>query len=217
MKSLRKIKIAPSLLAADFAHLADEVKRVEQAGCEMLHIDVMDGHFVPNLTVGPAVVKSIRKVTALSLDVHLMIEAPEKYLKDFAAAGANSLTIHAEACEGHLERVIQAIRSHGIGCGVSLKPASPLRHIEGILGQVDMVLLMTVNPGFGGQAFMPEVLPKIEELRERFSGDIEVDGGINKDTAKDAVRAGANVLVAGTAIFGKADVKQAIEDLRCRK
>ena len=214
MHSQRQIKIAPSLLAADFAHLADEVKKVEKAGCEMLHIDVMDGHFVPNLTVGPAVIRSIRKVTTLLLDVHLMIEAPEKYLKDFAAAGANHLTVHAEACEGHLGRVIEGIRSQGVGCGVSLKPASPLRQLEGFLDQIDMVLLMTVNPGFGGQVFMPEVLPKIEELRKRFSRDIEVDGGINKETAKDALRAGANVLVAGSAIFGKPDARQAIEDLR---
>lgn len=187
---------------------------MEKAGCEMLHVDVMDGHFVPNLTVGPAVVRSIRKITALPLDVHLMIENPERYLKDFADAGADHLTIHAEACEGRLGRVIEAIRSCGTRCGVSLKPASSLRQIEGFLTQVDMVLLMTVNPGFGGQVFMREVLPKIRELRKLFSGDIEVDGGINRETAKEAVRAGANVLVAGTAIFGKPDVKQAIEDLR---
>ncbi|MBI2095184.1 MAG: ribulose-phosphate 3-epimerase [Candidatus Omnitrophica bacterium] len=214
MSLQRPLKIAPSLLAADFAHLADEIAGVEKAGCEMLHVDVMDGHFVPNLTVGPAVVRSIDRITTLPLDVHLMIENPEKYLKVFADAGADHLTVHAEACEGRLGRVIEAIRSCGTGCGVSLKPASPLRQLEGFLDRIDMVLLMTVNPGFGGQSFLREVLPKIGELRRVFSGDIQVDGGINRETAKEAVRAGANVLVAGTAIFGRPDVRQAIEDLR---
>ena len=212
----QKIKIAPSLLAADFANLASEIAKVEKAGCDLLHLDVMDGHFVPNITVGPFIVKAIRKVTKLPLDVHLMIERPEKYIADFAEAGANHITFHAEACHGNLHEVIELVHSHAISCGVSLKPQTPLSHIEEHLVNVDLVLLMTVNPGFGGQAFMPEVLKKISHLRDHFKRDIEVDGGINQETAGKVVQAGANVLVAGTAIFGKPDVKQAIEDLRCQ-
>ena len=215
--SNRPIKIAPSLLSADFANLASEVRRVEEAGCDMIHIDVMDGHFVPNLTVGPFIVKAIRRITKLPLDTHLMIENPEKYLADFIAAGSDSITVHAEACHGNLDEILKTLKSRSIGRGVSIKPATPLSEIEGYLSDIDMVLLMTVNPGFGGQAFMPEVLPKVEALRKKFSKDIEVDGGINKDTSKEAVRAGANVLVAGTAIFGKPDAKKAIEELRCQK
>jgi ribulose-phosphate 3-epimerase len=215
--STSSIKIAPSLLAADFAHLADEVAKVEKAGCDMLHVDVMDGHFVPNLTVGPFIVKAIRKITSLPLDVHLMIDHPENFIKDFADAGASSITFHAEACEKNMKEMIQMIRARSIGCGISLRPLTPLSKIDAYLKDIDMVLLMTVNPGFGGQAFMPEVLPKVTELRKKFSRDIEVDGGINKDTCARVIDAGANVLVAGTAIFGKADIKQAIEDLRCHK
>lgn len=210
------IKIAPSILSADFANLAGEIQRVERAGCDLIHLDVMDGHFVPNLTIGPAVVASVRKITKLPLDAHLMIEHPEKYLQSFAKAGANHITVHAEACDGNLGEILRQIRSLGVGCGVSLKPASPLNLIEKHLADIDMVLLMTVNPGFGGQAFMREVLPKIQELRKIYSKDIEVDGGINKETAKEVVTAGANVLVAGTAIFGRTDTEQAIRDLRCR-
>ena len=210
----RPLKIAPSVLAADFAHLAQEVTRVEEAGCDMLHIDVMDGHFVPNITVGPFIVKAIRRVTKLPLDSHLMIENPEKYLQSFADAGTDGITVHAEACQGKLPGVLQQIRSLGLKCGVSLKPATPISEIEKILSQIDMVLLMTVNPGFGGQAFMPEVLPKIEKLRQKFSGDIQVDGGINAETSRQVINAGANVLVAGTAIFGSADVKKAVRELR---
>ena len=211
------LKIAPSLLAADFANLASEIKKVEAAGCDMIHIDVMDGHFVPNITVGPFIVKAIRKITSLPLDTHLMIEHPEQYVDSFADAGSDSITVHAEACRGNLEEVIQKIRARKLRCGVSLKPATPLSEIEKYLNGMDMVLLMTVNPGFGGQAFMREVLPKISALRKNFEKDIQVDGGINKETGRETVSAGANVLVAGTAIFGKTDVKQAIEDLRCRK
>ncbi len=210
------IKVAPSILAADFSHLADEVRRVEQAGCDLLHLDVMDGHFVPNLTIGPVVVEAVRKTTRLPLDVHLMIENPEKYIQSFAKAGADHITVHAEACPENLAEVLELIRSQRVTCGVSLKPASPLSLIEKHLSRIDMVLLMTVNPGFGGQSFMREVLPKIKALRERYDKDIEVDGGINKDTAKEAVQSGANVLVAGTAIFGKENVQQAIKDLRCQ-
>jgi ribulose-phosphate 3-epimerase len=211
------IKIAPSLLAADFARLGEEIARVEKAGCDLLHVDVMDGHFVPNITIGPFIVKAIRKVTQLPLDVHLMIETPAKYLKDFADAGANHITVHAEACPDNLGEVLGSIRKLGVGSGVSLRPPTPLSAIEPFLDQIDMVLLMTVEPGFGGQSFMPDVLTKVEALRKRYQKDIEVDGGINKETGKRAVSAGANVLVAGTAIFGKPDVKQAIEDLRCHR
>ena len=213
---IRKVKIAPSLLAADFSNLAAEIVKVERAGCDMLHIDVMDGHFVPNITVGPFIIKAIRKVTRLPLDVHLMIERPEKYIGDFAEAGADHITFHAEACHGNLHEVIELVHSHAITCGVSLKPETPLSRIQETFVNVDLVLLMTVNPGFGGQAFMPEVLKKVSELRTFFERDIQVDGGINSETAKKAVQAGANVLVAGTAIFGKPDGKRAIEILRCQ-
>ena len=213
----RPIKIAPSILSADFAHLASEIDRVEKAGCDLIHLDVMDGHFVPNLTIGPAVVASIRKVTKLPIDAHLMIENPEKYAPSFAKAGANHITVHAEACPGRLDEVIRFIRSLGVTCGVSLKPESPLSLLQKQLPNIDMVLLMTVNPGFGGQSFVREVLPKIEALRKIYDRDIEVDGGINKDTSREVVRAGANVLVAGTAIFGRKDTKAAIEDLRCHQ
>src|SRR3990167_6047527 len=175
----KPIKISPSLLAADFAHLAEDIRRVESAGCDRLHVDVMDGHFVPNITVGPVVVKAIRKVTKLPLDVHLMIENPEKYIEAFVDAGADHITFHAEACHGNMGEVIEIVHSHAITCGVSLKPATPLSKLEGSLDNLDMVLLMTVNPGFGGQAFIPEVMDKVRELRRHFGRDIEVDGGIN--------------------------------------
>jgi len=211
-----KVRIAPSLLAADFGNLEREIRAVEEAGCDLLHVDVMDGHFVPNLTVGPFIVKAIRKVTKLPLDVHLMIEDPNAYINPFIDAGADSITFHAEACDdAATEIAIEAIKSRKIGCGISLKPATPLQGLIKYLNRLDMVLLMTVNPGFGGQSFMREVLPKIAALRARWAGDIQVDGGINKETARETVQAGANVLVAGTAIFGKASVKRAIEDLRC--
>lgn len=214
---MKKIKIAPSLLSADFAHLADEVSRVERAGCDLIHVDVMDGHFVPNITIGPVVVKALRKITRLPLDVHLMIENPGGYIEAFADAGADHITVHVEACAGNLGKVLEAIRERKVSCGVSLKPATPLSALDGYLDKIDMVLLMTVNPGFGGQKFMPEVLGKVHALRAKYDKDIEVDGGINKETCREAVAAGANVLVAGTAIFGREDVKQAIEDLRCQK
>jgi ribulose-phosphate 3-epimerase len=209
-----KLKIAPSLLSADFANLASEIARVEKAGCDMIHIDVMDGHFVPNITVGPFIVKAIRKVTKLPLDTHLMIENPENYVAQFIAAGSDIVTVHAEACESRLGDVLRLIRSKGAKCGVSLKPATPLSAIEAHLSDIDMVLLMTVNPGFGGQSFMPEVMPKIQALRKIYSKDIEVDGGINSETARLVVAAGANVLVAGTAVFGQMDVEKAIKGLR---
>ena len=210
----RPLKIAPSLLAADFARLAEEIEKVEKAGCDLLHIDVMDGHFVPNITIGPFIVKAIRKITRLPLEAHLMIEKPERYIGDFVRAGADGITVHAEACHGNLGEIIEIIHSHSVVCGVSIKPETPLSKIADYLKEVDRVLLMTVNPGFGGQNFIREVLPKIRDLRKIFNGDIEVDGGINPDTAREAVEAGADILVAGTAIFGKEDVKRAMEELR---
>lgn len=210
----RPLKIAPSVLSADFTKLASEIENVEKAGCDMIHIDVMDGHFVPNLTVGPFIVKAIRRLTRLPLDTHLMIQNPEKYIAQFAEAGSDTLTVHVEACRGRVEEVLGLIRSHKMRCGLSLKPATALSEIEKFLPKIDLVLVMTVNPGFGGQAFMPEVLPKIEKLRQKFSGDIEVDGGINAKTAAEVIRAGANILVAGSAIFGKEDVRKAIQELR---
>jgi ribulose-phosphate 3-epimerase len=212
-----RIKIAPSLLAADFANLAAEVARVEKAGCDLLHIDVMDGHFVPNITVGPFIVQAIRRVTKLPLDAHLMIEHPERYAKSFAEAGADNITVHAEACPGNLTEVLELLRGLSVTRGVSLRPQTPLSAIKAHLVDIDLVLLMTVNPGFGGQAFMPEVMPKVRELRSLYKGDIQVDGGINRETSRQAVEAGANVLVAGTAIFGRQDTREAIEDLRCHR
>ena len=163
----RPLKIAPSVLSADFTKLSSEIAAVEKAGCDMIHIDVMDGHFVPNITVGPFIVKAIRRLTQLPLDTHLMIDHPEKYIAQFVDAGSDSITVHVEACTGHLDEVISLIRSRKVRCGVSLKPATPLSKIEKFLPKVDLVLVMTVNPGFGGQAFMPEVLPKIEKLRQK--------------------------------------------------
>jgi ribulose-phosphate 3-epimerase len=212
----RALKIAPSILSADFANLASEIKKVEQAGCDMIHIDVMDGHFVPNITIGPVVVKAIRGVTRLPLDTHLMIEHPERYLESFVKAGSDGVTIHAETCGKKLAEILAKVRALGVTCGISINPATPLEKIVKVLPRVDLVLLMTVNPGFGGQAFIREVLPKIKKLRRCFDGDIQVDGGINKETAREVVAAGANILVAGTAIFGRNDVKQAIRDLRCQ-
>lgn len=211
------LKIAPSILSADFANLGGEIRAVEKAGCDMLHIDVMDGHFVPNITIGPPVVKSIRRVTRLPLDTHLMIEHPERFIERFVEAGSDSVTVHAETCGKDLGKRIREIRSLNVRCGVSINPASPLKLIERYLEEVDLVLLMTVNPGFGGQAFIRSVLPKIRALRKIFSKDIEVDGGINKDTACEAAKAGANVLVAGTAVFGQKNYKKAIGELRCHK
>ncbi|GIQ67695.1 ribulose-phosphate 3-epimerase [Xylanibacillus composti] len=213
------LKIAPSILSADFAKLGEEVRTVEQGGADWIHVDVMDGHFVPNLTFGALVVDAIRPHTKLPLDVHLMIERPDAYIPDFARAGAAMITVHAEACT-HLHRTIHLIRDQGVKAGVVLNPATPLSMIDFVLSDVDLVLLMTVNPGFGGQQFIQEVIPKIRELRKRLDErglteiDVEVDGGIHDATAPLVVEAGANVLVAGNYIFGSADRAAAITKLR---
>jgi len=200
------IKIAPSILSADFADLGAAVAAAEAGGADYIHVDVMDGHFVPNITIGPPVVAAVRRVTRLPLDVHLMIEAPERYLADFAQAGANILTVHVETCP-HLHRTVQQIRELGIKPGVTLNPGTSLMTLREILPFVDQVLVMTVNPGFGGQSYIDTMTAKIARLAEMiseggFSVDIEVDGGIDASTAPDVVSAGARVLVAGTAVFG---------------
>ncbi|TYS70639.1 ribulose-phosphate 3-epimerase [Sutcliffiella horikoshii] len=212
------IKIAPSILSADFANLGKDIIDVEQGGADYIHIDVMDGHFVPNITIGPLIVEAVRPITKLPLDVHLMIENPDAYIEDFAKAGADIISVHVEACR-HLHRTIQHIKSLGVKAGVVINPATPVESIIPILNDVDLVLLMTVNPGFGGQAFIQDVLPKIKQVaslvKERgLSIDIEVDGGVNPETAKLCVDAGANVLVAGSAIYNKEDRKQAISSIR---
>ncbi len=209
----RKILVAPSILAADFSKLSEEVSRAEEAGADMIHVDVMDGRFVPNITIGPLVVKDIRKATKLPLDVHLMIKEPSKYIDEFVKAGSDIITIHAEA-EKNIEALVSRIKSLGVKAGVSLKPKSGIDLIRGHLKNVDMALIMTVEPGFGGQEFMNAMLPKIKELRGIYDRDIEVDGGIDKDTAKKAIKAGANILVAGTYVFKAKDIKQAMKDLR---
>jgi ribulose-phosphate 3-epimerase len=208
------IKVSPSLLSADFGRLADEVRLVEDAGCDYIHVDVMDGHFVPNITIGPFVVKAIKKVSRVPLDVHLMIDSPWKYIPDFAAAGSDIITVHAEACGARLAETLDQISSLGKRPGVSLKPGTPLDPIKPLLDKIAMVLIMTVEPGFGGQSFMPDMMPKVEALRKIYNKDIEVDGGINTQTGALAVRSGANVLVAGTAVFRAPDVPKAVRDLK---
>ena len=213
-------KIAPSILSADFTRLGEEVAAVEKAGADYIHIDVMDGHFVPNITIGPMIVKAVRRVTGLPLDVHLMISNPDQYLGDFVRAGADRVTVHAEAVN-HLHRSLQRIRDLGAGPAVSLNPASPLEMIEYVLGDLDMVLLMTVNPGFGGQAFIPAVVPKIERLKKMIdekglNTEIEVDGGIGPDNIRMVSAAGADVFVAGSAIFGSDDYGATIRLMRER-
>lgn len=214
-------RLAPSILSADFAHLADDVRKVESAGADWLHVDVMDGHFVPNLTIGPVVVHWLKKCTDLPLDVHLMIESPEKYIPAFAKAGAWNITVHREACR-HPAEVLRLIKKHGCRAGMSVRPRTPIRAVEPYLKNLDVVLVMTVEPGFGGQSFMPDMLPKVRWLRDHWRGKrkegpwIEVDGGINADTAPLTVHAGANVLVAGNAIFGAPNPGRALRDIRRR-
>ena len=212
------VKIAPSILAADFARLGEEIAAVEAAGADLLHVDVMDGHFVPNLTIGPPVVRAVKAVTKLPLDVHLMVEQPDALLPDFIDAGSDNLTVHVEACR-HLHRTIQSIKDAGVRASVVLNPATSLHALDEILPEVDMVLLMSVNPGFGGQRFLPATLDKIRSLRaqieeRRLPVAIEVDGGVKADNAAEICAAGADVLVAGTAIFGQPDYGAAIRALR---
>ncbi len=210
--------IAPSILSADFARLADEVAAVEQAGADMLHVDVMDGHFVPNLTIGPPIVASLRKVTKLPLDVHLMITNADAFIPEFADAGADYLTVHVEACP-HLHRTVQLIKEHKVKAGVTLNPATPMALLQEILGDVDLVLIMSVNPGFGGQTFIPSVLRKITQARTmldqlKSQALLEVDGGVKIENAREIVAAGATALVSGSAIFCQPDYVAAITAMR---
>ncbi|MBT2725964.1 ribulose-phosphate 3-epimerase [Bacillus sp. ISL-75] len=212
------VKIAPSILSADFSKLGEEIIAVEKGGADYIHVDVMDGHFVPNITIGPLIVEAIRPITKLPLDVHLMIENPDQYIEAFAKAGADFITVHVEACR-HLHRTVQNIKSFGIKAGVVLNPATPVESIQHIIGEIDMVLLMSVNPGFGGQKFIPEVLPKIRKVKEMAEQkgldiEIEIDGGVNSETAKLCMEAGANVLVAGSAIYNEEDYAKAISQIR---
>lgn len=212
------IKLAPSILSADFSQLAESVKAVENAGCEYLHIDVMDGHFVPNITFGAVVFEKLRKKSNMTFDCHLMIEQPDLYLEDFVTAGADIITVHQEACV-HLNRTIHHIKELGCKAGVAINPATSPQALEYVLQDVDMVLIMSVNPGFGGQKFIPQSLDKIKKLKQmidakNYNVDIQVDGGVSVDNIHDIVTAGANIVVAGSAIFGKDNIQKAVSDLR---
>ena len=212
------VKIAPSILSSDFSDLGNEIKRVEAAGADYIHIDVMDGHFVPNISIGPPVIKAIRKYTKLPFDVHLMISDPDRYIGDFAQAGADIITVHAEACV-HLNRTIQSIKEKNIKAGVVLNPATPLTALDWIINEIDMVLLMSVNPGFGGQKYIESCTGKIAELRKKIDDmslnvEIEVDGGIGPDNVGRVVKAGADVVVAGSAVFKHKDLGEAVRLLR---
>ncbi len=215
----RKIKVAPSILSADFSRLGEEIRAVELAGADIIHVDVMDGHFVPNITIGPLIVEAARRSTKLPLDVHLMISNPELFISDFAKAGADYITVHVETAY-HLNRLVQSIKEHsGVKASVSLNPATPLSSLDYILADVDMVLIMSVNPGFGGQAFIPSALDKIAKLRKRIddlglSVEIEVDGGVKPENVAAIINAGADILVAGSAIFSKKDYGAVIRGLR---
>jgi ribulose-phosphate 3-epimerase len=211
-------KIAPSILSADFSRLGDEIRAVEAAGADYIHIDVMDGHFVPNITIGPLIVEAARRVTSLPLDVHLMIENPDRYIPDFAAAGADIIVMHAEAVH-HLHRTVQLIKSLGKKAGVSLNPATPLNVLDYVIADLDLVLLMTVNPGFGGQSFIEACLPKIHALRamlDRRGGEaeLEVDGGVKASNIARIAHAGADVFVAGSAVFGSPDYAATIAEMK---
>jgi ribulose-phosphate 3-epimerase len=214
------VKIAPSILSANFLKLGEEIKAAEEAGADMLHIDIMDGHFVPNITIGPFIVASIRKITSLPLDVHLMIEKPETYLRDFIKAGADYITVHLEASV-HLHRTIQWIKEGGVKAGVSLNPATPVWSLEDILPDINLALLMSVNPGFGGQEFIPQVIEKIRTLKsfiyeKGLSTLVEVDGGINLDNVKNVASAGADILVMGSAFFNSRDYKEIMKRVKER-
>jgi ribulose-phosphate 3-epimerase len=213
----QNIKISPSILSADFSILGDEIKSLEQAGADLIHIDVMDGHFVPNITMGPPIIKMVRKCTKLPFDVHLMISPVEKYIKAFADAGSDIITIHPEATD-NLKRAVGTIKSLGKKAGISLNPKTPISALMDVINDIDLILIMSVNPGFAGQSFMGEVLPKVTELRKMINDkklkiDIEIDGGINFETAPLAVKAGANILVSGTTIFS-GSLKDNIQKLR---
>ncbi|MCK4387362.1 MAG: ribulose-phosphate 3-epimerase [Dehalococcoidia bacterium] len=213
------MKLAPSILSADFARLGEQVAEATKAGADYIHIDVMDGHFVPNITIGAPVVASLRSWTNLPLDVHLMIEHPEQYISDFANSGANIITVHVEVCP-HIHRTIQSIKEFGVGAGVALNPATPLGSIEEIISHADLILVMSVNPGFGGQAFIPETLEKVARLRtmlddKDLNAELEVDGGITIDNAPGLVKAGASVLAIGNSVFKtKVGISQALQNIR---
>ena len=212
------VQISPSILSADFSRLGEEIKAAEKAGADMIHVDVMDGHFVPNITIGPLVVKAIKKITGLPLDVHLMIEDPDKYIEDFSQAGADIITVHSEVSV-HLNRSIHYIKDKKVKAGVSLNPATPLDVLDFILSEVDMVLVMSVNPGFGGQEFIPQTLGKIKMLKDiikkrKYRVEIEVDGGININNAKDVVKAGADILVMGNAFFNSGNYAEVVKAVR---
>ena len=211
-------KIAPSILSADFSRLGEEVRRVEEAGADWIHVDVMDGAFVPNITVGPFILEAVRKVTSLPLDVHLMIERPEQYISEFADAGADVITVHFEACT-HLHRTIQAIKEKGKKAGVSVNPATPLVSIKYVLGDIDLLLIMSVNPGFGGQRFIPSALEKIKKARQMVDKiganvSIEVDGGVKLENIGEVASAGADIFVSGSGVFGTKDYKKTIEEMK---
>jgi ribulose-phosphate 3-epimerase len=217
---MKKIQISPSILSADFSQLGSEIKRLEEGGADMVHVDVMDGHFVPNLTMGPPIIKDLRQYTSLPFDVHLMISPVHKYIKDYAEAGADIITIHPEATE-NLKNSIKHIRSLNKKVGVSLNPETKINLITNLLNEIDLVLIMSVDPGFGGQKFMPEVLDKVKELKKiknekSFKFDIEIDGGINFDNNKLAIKAGANILVSGTTVFknNNGNIKKNIDLLK---
>ncbi len=215
----RTVEIAPSILSADFANLADEIQKVEKGGADLIHLDIMDGHLVPNITIGPPVVRSIRRITHLPLDAHLMIEHPERFLEDFVRAGVDWISVHVEA-DIHLDRTLHFLQGNGVRAGVAINPSTPLGSLEEILHLVDYILVMTVNPGFGGQKFIPSMLRKIERLRETIKSrgyqiPIEVDGGIGPANLHDVLAAGADIIVAGSAIFGsQKDASEVVREMK---